>query len=162
MLQQLLHHTIPHVTLMSRPSTSSPADTSIQPVTRSRTLFYLSIRDSITPTHNRGTIKTGQYGDTLDIADNEEEERLIEGNGRGKGLPPKWYAFCRNSMLKADAKGGYKRRSRGNPWQNQQQGLAVPFSIDKAKLIIQLLLLISYMQNTSYQDSQTVQPKSEK
>jgi len=82
----------PHVTLMSRPSTSSPADTSIQPVTRSRTLFYLSIRDSITPTHNRGTIKTGQYGDTLDIADNEEEERLIEGTGRGKGLPPKWYA----------------------------------------------------------------------
>ena len=82
-----------HVTLMSRPSTSSPADTSSQPVTRSRTLFYLSIRDSITPTHNRGTIKTGQYGDTLDIADNEEEERLIEGSGGGKGLPPKWYAF---------------------------------------------------------------------
>jgi hypothetical protein len=63
-------------------------------VTRSRTLFYLSIRDSITPTHNRGRIKTGQYGDTLDIADNEEEERLIEGTGRGKGLPPKWCVLC--------------------------------------------------------------------
>jgi syntaxin 16 len=78
---------------MSRPSSSSPAELSQQPVTRSRTLFYLSIRDSITPTHNRGRIKTGQYGDTLDIADNEEEERLIEGTGRGKGLPPKWCAF---------------------------------------------------------------------
>jgi hypothetical protein len=87
---QPLYRSFPHVTLMSRPSTSSPADISQQPVTRSRTLFYLSIRDSITPTHNRGTIKTGQYGDTLDIADNEEEERLIEGTGRGKGLPPKW------------------------------------------------------------------------
>jgi hypothetical protein len=55
----------------------------------------LSIRDSITPTHGRGRgkIKVGQYGDTLDIADNEEEERLIEGSGHGggKGLPPKWY-----------------------------------------------------------------------
>jgi syntaxin 16 len=81
---------------MSRPSTTSPADIAQnQPVTRSRTLFFLSIRDSITPTHGRGRgkIKVGQYGDTLDIADNEEEERLIEGSGHGggKGLPPKWY-----------------------------------------------------------------------
>jgi len=87
-----------NVTLMSRPSTSSPADTSQQPITRSRTLFYLSIRDSIIPAHSRGSIKTGQYGDTLDIADNEEEERLIEGTGRGKGLPPKWYGSVRRSV----------------------------------------------------------------
>jgi hypothetical protein len=72
-------------------------------------LFYLSIRDSITPTHNRGTIKTGQYGDTLDIADNEEEERLIEGNGKGKGLPPKWYAtMIKVARTPADRQGRYK------------------------------------------------------
>ena len=76
---------------MSR-SSSSPADQGQQPITRSRTLFYLSIRDSTAPTHHRGTIKSGQYGDTIDVADNEEEERLIEGSGPAgaKGLPPKW------------------------------------------------------------------------
>lgn len=68
-----------------------------QPITRSRTLFYLSIRDSSGTSYPRKRRKVGrQYGEGFEGVD--EEERLIGGDGNengvelgGKGLPPKWY-----------------------------------------------------------------------
>ncbi|WWD20460.1 hypothetical protein CI109_104936 [Kwoniella shandongensis] len=70
-----------------------------QPITRSRTLFYLSIRDSSTtsyPTSRRASKRAHrQYGDTVDVSTGEEEEEGLigrEGNWGVdmKGLPPKW------------------------------------------------------------------------
>lgn len=84
------------------------------PITRSRTLFYLSVRDSAGPSTwdrptssrpriggRRGSRKPNEeYGARNDVDD--EEERLIGGNGeeegfgagrKGKGkatLPPRW------------------------------------------------------------------------
>jgi len=68
-------------------STPQTASTSQQPVTRSRTLFYLSIRDSsITP--RRGPKRgAGSYGNTIDI---EDEEAGLLGQQASSGLPPKW------------------------------------------------------------------------
>lgn len=78
-----------------------------QPITRSRTLFYLSVRDSAGPStwsRRRPQQRAGQeYGERNDVG--EEEERLIgsgeddwggagvgrgKGKGKAKGLPPKW------------------------------------------------------------------------
>jgi syntaxin 16 len=75
-------------------------DAANAPVTRSRTLFYLSVRDSSTfgaPPHRRPpTSSAAQYGDIGD----EDDERggLLAGQsgsggvqlGPGAGLPPKW------------------------------------------------------------------------
>jgi syntaxin 16 len=73
----------------SSSTTSHPAN---QPITRSRTLFYLSIRDSsVTP--RRGPRRSAAtYGLTNDIAE-EEDEGLLGGPSTRvdvKGLPPKW------------------------------------------------------------------------
>ena len=74
-------------------STSHPSP-HLQPVTRSRTLFYLSIRDSSSTSYSRRGPRNGsaQYGDTIDVAD-DEHEGLIGGN---KALRPKWsvYTLC--------------------------------------------------------------------
>lgn len=90
--------------LMSNPYLpSSPASSSTsalasssKPITRSRTLFYLSIRDSsITGYSRRGPRRSNAgYGDTVDVAE-DEQDGLIGGRdgsfGVGvKGLPPKW------------------------------------------------------------------------
>ena len=66
---------------------ASSAGPSNGPITRSRTLFYLSIRDSsVTP--RRGPKRSErEYGSRVDEGD--EEEGLI-GHRDTKGLPPKW------------------------------------------------------------------------
>ncbi|TXT10615.1 hypothetical protein VHUM_02120 [Vanrija humicola] len=81
----------------SGPSSSSRAAQGQQQqqqlgVTRSRTLFYLSVRDSSTFSSARGSrIAAAQYGDTVDVAD-DEQGRLLGGAHRVdmNGLPPKW------------------------------------------------------------------------
>ncbi|OCF34380.1 syntaxin 16 [Kwoniella heveanensis BCC8398] len=70
------------------------------PITRSRTLFYLSIRDSSTTYSTRQRKVGRQYGDTIDVGEDEEQIGLmggagVSGSGSGhfgeeKGLPPKW------------------------------------------------------------------------
>ena len=95
------------------------SDSNAVPITRSRTLFYLSVRDSAGPStwdrpspssrpsrSKRGGARGGQAGEEQYGARNdvgEEEERLIGGSGdgdedirggrKGKGkavLPPRW------------------------------------------------------------------------
>ncbi len=64
------------------------------PITRSRTLYYLSVRD--TSVSGSSSKKYKQRGGYSELEDGEEREGLIaaeEGRGgaeRGKGLPPKW------------------------------------------------------------------------
>ncbi|WWC66037.1 uncharacterized protein I303_108659 [Kwoniella dejecticola CBS 10117] len=62
------------------------------PITRSRTLFYLSVRDSSSTYSSKARKSDRQYGDTVDIGDDEEQIGLIgDSSGLpGKGLPPKW------------------------------------------------------------------------
>lgn len=82
---------------------SSPASSSTSalphsgPITRSRTLFYLSIRDSSITGYGRRKSRPvrgkREYGDTVDVAE-DEEQGLIGGKEGGlsvKGLPPKWW-----------------------------------------------------------------------
>ncbi|WVW87090.1 hypothetical protein I302_109147 [Kwoniella bestiolae CBS 10118] len=61
-----------------------------QPITRSRTLFYLSVRDSSTTYSSRVRKSNRQYGDTVDIGDDEEQIGLMGSSSGGKGLPPRW------------------------------------------------------------------------
>ncbi|WVR07927.1 hypothetical protein IAU60_004970 [Kwoniella sp. DSM 27419] len=90
--------------LPQSPATTSSAFTARPdpnaPLTRSRTLFYLSIRDSSTTSYVSRHRKAGrQYGDAVDVGDDEEQVGLM-GSGAGgrdghhgvdvKGLPPKW------------------------------------------------------------------------
>ncbi|CAD6565083.1 MAG: hypothetical protein TREMPRED_000809 [Tremellales sp. Tagirdzhanova-0007] len=84
--------------LPSSPASSSTTASSSQsqPITRSRTLFYLSIRDSSVTTYNRRGPRRApaQYGDTVDVAD-DEQDGLIGGRDGSVGvgmrrLPPKW------------------------------------------------------------------------
>jgi syntaxin 16 len=54
-------------------------------------LFYLSVRDSSITPRRRSRV---QYGDTVDVAD-DEEEHLMGGRAGAtavdfNGLPPKW------------------------------------------------------------------------
>ncbi|WVQ75741.1 hypothetical protein IAR50_005372 [Cryptococcus sp. DSM 104548] len=82
-------------------STPGPnsASSSQEPTTRSRTLFYLSVRDS-NPFAERFGSSAGkraerQYGQHVSLDDGEEEEGLIGGREGHtevgmKGLPPKW------------------------------------------------------------------------
>ncbi|EIW71320.1 hypothetical protein TREMEDRAFT_60250 [Tremella mesenterica DSM 1558] len=64
---------------------NSPSSTPVvQPVTRSRTLFYLSIRDSSIPYSSRRKGKGRQYGETLDVAD--EEQGLMDGQDGRSGF----------------------------------------------------------------------------
>lgn len=80
----------------SGPSTPAPQ---AQPVTRSRTLFYLSVKDSSGPSYSRsrrrGKGVRQDYGDTVDVAEEEERVGLMgpeRGLGPGEGgLPPRWY-----------------------------------------------------------------------
>jgi len=65
------------------------------PVTRSRTLFYLSVRDSSTfgaPRRSRAPLQ--QYGDTIDVEDDERggllQDHREHARGHTVGLPPKW------------------------------------------------------------------------
>lgn len=76
---------------------SASSSTQAIPITRSRTLFYLSVRDSSATASGssraRGKRRIGngrEYGNKVDVGD-DEEERLIgmEDDGRG-GLPPRW------------------------------------------------------------------------
>ncbi|WWC73846.1 uncharacterized protein I206_107818 [Kwoniella pini CBS 10737] len=62
------------------------------PITRSRTLFYLSVRDSSSTYSSKVRKSDRQYGDTIDIGDDEEQIGLIGNSSTipGKGLPPKW------------------------------------------------------------------------
>ena len=61
------------------------------PVTRSRTLFFLSIRDSsVTPRRGPKRSAGVQYGNTLDVAEDEEEGLLGRTSVDMKRLPPKW------------------------------------------------------------------------
>jgi syntaxin 16 len=79
------------------PSGSSAAQQA-QPISRSRTLFYLSVRDSsVTTTFDRRRSQARghvQYGDTVDVADDEQEGLIGGRDGEVgldmKGLPPKW------------------------------------------------------------------------
>ncbi|RXK37502.1 syntaxin 16 [Tremella mesenterica] len=70
------------------PFNSPSSNPVVQPVTRSRTLFYLSIRDSSIPYSSRRKGKGRQYGETLDVAD--EEQGLMDGQDGRSGLPPRW------------------------------------------------------------------------
>ena len=70
-----------------------------EPVTRSRTLFYLSIRDSSITPHRGPKRSAAGYGNTLDVGEDEEDGLLPGAGGKGgtirvdmKGLPPKWSA----------------------------------------------------------------------
>ncbi|WRT69855.1 uncharacterized protein IL334_006846 [Kwoniella shivajii] len=78
---------------------SSSSSSSDQPITRSRTLFYLSVRDSSTTYSSKIRKSDRQYGDTIDVGNDDEEEQIgligassSQGGNweRGKGLPPKW------------------------------------------------------------------------
>ncbi|KAK6908621.1 hypothetical protein I203_102624 [Kwoniella mangroviensis CBS 8507] len=78
----------------SASSSSTSASKLDQPITRSRTLFFLSVRDSSTTYSSKIRKSNRQYGDTVDIGDDEEQIGLIGGSGSGmsggKGLPPRW------------------------------------------------------------------------
>ena len=80
-----------------RPLNTSPKNGAVEPLTRSRTLFYLSIRDSSIPLSSRKG-KGRQYGDTLDVAD--EEEGLIGAQDGRVGLPPRW---CADKLVGSEA-----------------------------------------------------------
>ncbi|WVQ84774.1 hypothetical protein IAT38_006931 [Cryptococcus sp. DSM 104549] len=80
---------------------SASASAKDQPITRSRTLFYLSIRDSsAAPFSRRGGARGDkraerEYGENVGLDDGEEGERLIGGREGWrevgmKELPPKW------------------------------------------------------------------------
>lgn len=84
------------------PSSAAGAAAQAQPITRSRTLFYLSVRDSSSTSYSRGRRRSARgagfrqdYGDTVDVADEEERVGLM-GDAAGSsgstdgGLPPKW------------------------------------------------------------------------
>ncbi|ORY34566.1 t-SNARE [Naematelia encephala] len=78
------------------PFSSAGAGPSTQPITRSRTLFYLSIRDSSAPSYPQRQRRSHvQYGDTIDVAE-DDQEALLGGGRPGdvsvgtKGLPPRW------------------------------------------------------------------------
>ena len=79
---------------------ASPLASGTQPITRSRTLFYLSIRDSSVTSYSRRGPKRAhaQYGDTVDVADDESEGLMGGRGGSGgvdmRGLPPKWWSEC--------------------------------------------------------------------
>ncbi|TYJ53848.1 hypothetical protein B9479_005535 [Cryptococcus floricola] len=81
------------------PGPYATASSSQEPTTRSRTLFYLSVRDSnpFSETSGRNASKRAerQYGQHISLDDGEEEEGLIGGREGHtevgmKGLPPKW------------------------------------------------------------------------
>ncbi|ODN79301.1 hypothetical protein L202_03313 [Cryptococcus amylolentus CBS 6039] len=83
----------------STPGPYATASSSQEPTTRSRTLFYLSVRDSnpFSETSGRNASKRAerQYGQHISLDDGEEEEGLIGGREGHtevgmKGLPPKW------------------------------------------------------------------------
>lgn len=70
-------------------TSKTPAE---QPVTRSRTLFYLSVRDSSSFGSARAPrLAAAQYGDTVDVED-DERGGLLGAHARVnmQGLPPKW------------------------------------------------------------------------
>ncbi|WWC92642.1 uncharacterized protein L201_007601 [Kwoniella dendrophila CBS 6074] len=75
---------------------SKSSTSSNQPITRSRTLFYLSVRDSSSTYLSQSRKSSRQYGDTIDILGDDEEQIGLIGSpnsgvsGSGKGLPPKW------------------------------------------------------------------------
>ncbi|KAL7419442.1 t-SNARE affecting a late Golgi compartment protein 2 [Cryptotrichosporon argae] len=69
----------------------SPAPTKLHPVTRSRTLFYLSVRDTSSFASSSSRRPTRAYG--VDEDDEDEHQGLMRGAAVGvdmKGLPPKW------------------------------------------------------------------------
>ena len=80
------------------PTSSATAGPSTPPgVTRSRTLFYLSIRDSsVTPRRGPKRSAAGQYGSRNDLGD--EEDGLLGARDR-KGLPPRWCVVIERLML---------------------------------------------------------------
>lgn len=80
------------------PSASSSKAAADAPVTRSRTLFYLSVRDSSSfsrPSARGGIGSVAQYGDTVDVDDDERGGLLGRAPSHRvdmeHGLPPKWY-----------------------------------------------------------------------
>lgn len=73
--------------------TAGPSSSPDQPVTRSRTLFFLSVRDSSSfGTARAPRREAAQYGDTVDVED-DERGGLLGGAARidMHSLPPKWY-----------------------------------------------------------------------
>ncbi|BEJ14170.1 hypothetical protein CspHIS471_0313440 [Cutaneotrichosporon sp. HIS471] len=61
------------------------------PITRSRTLFYLSVRDSSSFGSSRAPrLAAAQYGDTIDVEDDERGGLLGSQAVDMQGLPPKW------------------------------------------------------------------------
>ena len=60
-------------------------------MTRSRTLFFLSVRDSSSFRPGRGPrLAAAQYGDTVDVEDDERGGLLNSTRVDMQGLPPKW------------------------------------------------------------------------
>ncbi|KLT38400.1 t-SNARE [Cutaneotrichosporon oleaginosum] len=70
---------------------ASSSKTPDGPVTRSRTLFYLSVRDSSSFGSGRAPrLAAAQYGDTVDVEDDERGGLLAHARVDMQGLPPKW------------------------------------------------------------------------
>ncbi|KAK8849831.1 hypothetical protein IAR55_005167 [Kwoniella newhampshirensis] len=90
----------PYPSYPSNSRNTNVNNTEAIPITRSRTLLYLSIRDSSTTSYSSGRRASKrahrQYGDTVDVSTGEEEEEGLIGGSSGswnvdmKGLPPKW------------------------------------------------------------------------
>lgn len=79
----------PYVPHASSSNLKAQADA---PVTRSRTLFYLSVRDSSSFGSARAPrLAAAQYGDTIDVED-DERGGLLGAHARVdmQALPPKW------------------------------------------------------------------------
>ncbi len=70
----------------------SSSKSSDAPITRSRTLFYLSVRDSSSFGSGRTPrLAAAQYGDTVDVEDDERGGLLgSHAQVNMQGLPPKW------------------------------------------------------------------------
>jgi hypothetical protein len=82
--------------IVSSTSSSSSKNPLLNPITRSRTLFYLSIRDSsVTPRRGPRRSTVG-YGQTVDLGEDEEEGLLGRPGDVSvgmKGLPPRWWDY---------------------------------------------------------------------
>jgi syntaxin 16 len=87
------------------PSTSSPSSSTLIPTTRSRTLLFISYRDSSSraPRKSRATASRRQYEEAYQPSD--ENEGLIDHQATmphislDVELPPKWFVKIREGHI---------------------------------------------------------------